>query len=369
METECIFRGARKPATLYENQSNANPAMNPKTLQKFCAVLLPLLVAVAVPCQASTITDPGVIILLQDGNASVTWNSAITGPAAIEHSPDLTSDWEPLSQNNTTGSFQHAIGNAAAGFYRVKWIPGTPSADNMIVVQGGTLLTGNSLNGTIVSTFEIGKYEVTWDEWQEVRDWAVENGYTDLAGVGAGSAGDHPVREVNWYDVVKWSNARSEKEERAPVYQLSGAVYRTGQSAPTVNSSADGYRLPTEAEWEWAARGGASSLGYDYSGSNDVNAVAWYRDNSSGAAVSLESGSGTWPVGQKGANELGIHDMSGNVWEWCEDAGFLNGIVRSVRGGSWDDSATTCLVYFQYADAPNVRDRYSGFRLARNSGN
>ena len=228
----------------------------------------------------------------------------------------------------------------------------------MITVQGGALPQDSGLAGTSVSTFLIGKYEVTYGEWLDVAGWGVSNGY-DLSGVGGGSSSQNPVSNVSWYDVVKWMNAKSEKEGLVPVYQVSGAVYKTGESVPTLNSSANGYRLPTEVEWEWAARGGVSSQGYTYSGSNDVNNAAWYASNASG---------GTKAVGTKAANELGIHDMSGNVWEWSEDVAYTS--ARRFRGGCWNNSADYCTVaYRDYVSDPADRYNYIGFRLARSSGN
>jgi formylglycine-generating enzyme required for sulfatase activity len=233
---------------------------------------------------------------------------------------------------------------------------------SMVSVQGGTLPQGSQLAGQTVAAFQVGKCEVTWGEWKEVRDWAVANGYSDLAGVGgtypAGAADSFPVCGVNWYDVVKWSNAKSEKEGLTPVYQLSGATYKTGQSAPTVNSGANGYRLPTEKEWEWAARGGVSSQGYTYSGSDDLNAVGWYVGNSGGE---------TRFIGQKAANGSGFYDMSGNVSEWCWD--IHESYFRCIRGGSWHAAADLCAVAVRGYSSPYVRYSYIGFRLARSSGN
>ena len=131
--------------------------------------------------------------------------------------------------------------------------------------------------------------------------------------------------------------------------------------------------MPLEAEWEWAARGGVSSKGYVYSGSNDLNEVGWYWDNSGGAAVDLGSVwgypgiKGTWPVGRKKGNELGLYDMSGNVWEWCWDADGPG--YRRLRGGSWFYDADGARVAIRGAyNYPGRRINDSGFRLARSSG-
>jgi formylglycine-generating enzyme required for sulfatase activity len=289
------------------------------------------------------------------------WNGTI----APGRSQSVTATFTPTAVQSYGGNLSVAS-NATGGSGLLSLI-GTGRAagvtTNMVTVAGGTLPESSELSGQNVATFQIGKYEVSWGEWKEVRAWGVANGYSDLNGVGdtdpSGSADNFPVIKVSWYDAVKWMNARSEKEGLTPVYQVSEAVYKTGESAPTLNSSANGYRMPTEAEWEWAARGGASSQGYTYSGSNDVNAVAWYYDNSSDR---------TKAVGTKAANELVIHDMSGNVWEWCEDVAVSS--IRRIRGGSWSSYADFCTVANRDGiGSPDSRHDYFGFRLARSSGN
>jgi sulfatase modifying factor 1 len=262
-------------------------------------------------------------------------------------------------------------------------------APSMVMVKGGRLPQGSELAGQEVKDFQIGKYEVTWGEWKAVRAWAVTKGY-DLAGVGKtfpeNGADSLPMVNVSWYDVVKWCNARSEKEGKTAVYEANGVVYRSGEfgvddsSAVTMKSGANGYRLPLEKEWEWAARGGVSSNGYTYSGSDVVGDVAWIFSNSGKRADELEA----WKanrlglsniVGGRKANELGLYDMSGNVWEWVWDAGhcYWNDELkllpgRRIRGGSYVCISVSAEVTFRdNSQKATYRNRDVGFRVAFSS--
>jgi formylglycine-generating enzyme required for sulfatase activity len=322
---------------------------------------------VNVPNQRSfTIANTGTMDLNVSGiscpeGSSGNW----TGTIAPGSSQSVTVTFTPTAVQSYGGNL--SVASNATGGSGLLALSGTGRAagptGSMVAVQGGTLPQGSQLAGQTVATFQIGRYEVTWGEWKEVRDWAVMNGYSDLAGVGgtypAGAADNFPVCYVNWFDIAKWSNAKSEKDGLTPVYQVSGATYKTWQSTPTVNSMANGYRLPTAVEFEWTARGGVSSQGYTYSGSNNVSAVAWYNGNSSDGAKA---------VGTKAANELGIYDMSGNMWEWLEDVAYQTSL-RRIRGGVWNGNADICAVaVLDRAIGPDGRQNSVGFRLARSSG-
>ncbi len=279
-----------------------------------------------------------------------------------------SSEWTTPMRYTLGPSLSEATNRVVDGLVATNLMPSEPSAPvaaspplasspSMVSVGGGTWPEDSGISPRSVVGFRLGKYEVTWSEWRDVQAWAVLNGYTDLEGIGDGGGENHPVVNVSWYDVVKWCNARSEKEGLTPFYQVNGETYRTGESVPTLNASADGYRLPSEAEWEWAASGGAQTKGFMYSGSDDVTAVAWHYSNSP---------EGPKAVGLKSANELGIHDMSGNVYEWCWDLCDEENAHRRFRGGSFINVPNYCTVTFrENMGYPSDRLNCIGFRLAR----
>ena len=223
--------------------------------------------------------------------------------------------------------------------------------NEMILVNGGEFIMGSNTGGrdeqpehkVKINSFFIGKYEITVKQFSNycktLRKKMPDNNLPWID--------SHPMSYVSWYDVVdfcKW------------LTELTG----------------DEYRLPTEAEWEYAVNGGKKDKGFKYAGSDNINDVAWYRLNSGGYSH-VE-------VGKLAPNELGIYDITGNVWEWCSDwygekyyqisqidnpKGPPSGLARVGRGGSWREPTESISKTFRFFMSPTASSNYMGFRIVR----
>ena len=311
----------------------------------------------------------GIIAIRLDG--VVRWTNALPGSSyTFQSSTTLSGTTNWVDYVNVTGT----TGTNSNRLFALN-----PPAQ-MVFIPAGSFTMGDSLDGdatalplhtVFVSAFFADQYDVTKGLWDTVYLWALAHGYSfDNAGEGSGN--DHPVQRVNWYDCVKWCNARSEMEGKKPAYYTDAGLsvkYRTGQLLPYVDWTG-GYRLPTEAEWEKAGRGGLNGQRYPWG--NTINETLANYNNPDET---------TTPVNQYPPNGYGLYDMSGNMWQWCWDwyenygsgsqtdpHGPLTGTVHVNRGGGMVGAEYDCRVADRDYDDPTFRDSYVGFRSVLSAG-
>jgi formylglycine-generating enzyme required for sulfatase activity len=307
---------------------------------------------------ASSITQNIGLATTGPSGTSITWlssNTSIVSNAGLVTRPTVTTN-VTLTATITKGSTIDT-----KQFNVTVMMSVSSTSIDLVTVTGGTFQMGSTIGGVdekpvhpvTLSAFMVGRYEVTQAQYQAVMGSNPSSVTGDTS---------HPVETVTWYNAVAFCNALSAREGLAQVYTINGTTV-------TADWTRNGYRLPTEAEWEFAARGGTLSQSYTYPGSNDVNSVAWYIAN---------AGSTTHPVGAKAPNELGLYDMSGNVWEWCWDwygsyssggqtnpIGPDSGTYRVMRGGSLGNPAERMRSTARDIGTPSTPGYTGGFRVVR----
>ena len=342
-----------------------------------------------------------------DGDA-LTIGAQVSGDAGATYTIPATALSGQVGAGVGAGLNRRIVWNAGADWngqfvgsakVRVTASDGTTPAPppGMVYIPAGVFQMGDNLDGdgnalpvhnVTLNAFFMDRFEVSKEIWMNVLTWASANGYTFVSY--DFKAAGHPVRYVTWYDAVKWCNARSQKEGLTPVYYTDDAqtlVYMTGNANITnaqVKWTANGYRLPTEAEWEKAARGGA--LGQRYPWGNTINGS---QANYSGSGDVFESGTApaTTPVGYYNGSQLpsgidmangyGLYDMAGNVEEWCWDwhsstyygdstannnpRGPASGSNRVLRGGTWNNAAANLRCAYRSSRVPQNYTGYPSF--------
>lgn len=363
-----------------------------------------LKVSLNVEDNAVATVDPqsGEEIIATERSATLSLSGVRDSYAYIVEESDNLLDWTERYRFNgepNQVSLVQQLVPFERGFIRLRLAEKPAIPTGFALIPAGTFLMGSPTQEpgrgndetlhevTLTRGFHMSETEVTWSEWNDVRDWAINNGYEDLAvgrnGRNGNESGRHPVTEISWFNAIKWCNARSEMEGRIPAYYLSDTfetrnVFRMGSSEPFVNWNADGYRLPTEAEWEGACRAGAATAFQSGAITHtdlspidpNLDAVGWYGGNSE---------SNTHETGSKAPNFFGLYDMHGNVREWCWDwygpyeasstdpKGEDNGTIRVFRGGSWAETAQKCRSASRDGFSPHPATDNYGLRVVINS--
>jgi len=374
--------------------------------------------------RAAQRTGTGLVDIYYDlasASNALTVSVSISTNAGLAFNAPAASLSGDLGSGKTPGTGKHVVWNAgtdltALYFPNVKVRvtaddSGAPAG--MAIIPAGSFIMGNCmdpsegssselpLHTVYVSAFYMDKYDVTKALWDSVYQWASNHDY-NFDNPGSGKAANHPVQTIDWYDAVKWCNARSEKEGLNPCYYTSAGqtvVYRSGQFNLTnacVNWAANGYRLPTEAEWEKAARGGASGQRFPWGNTINQSRANYYSYWSGGVPYypyDVNSTSGyhptfatngapyTSPVDYFSPNGYGLYDMGGNIWQWCWDwmdgswysnAGATQTDTRGpdgalgyrvLRGGIWNSGAVyACCALRDNNFNPSSTYNFIGFR-------
>jgi len=330
--------------------------------------------------------------------ASVQWASSLSGP--------WQTNWAGLGA--VTADSNGTITVSVPMFYRVLGVAfttNTTTANDMALIPAGSFTIGDTSDGesdaipmnVYVSAFYMDTNLVSYSQWQTVYNWATSHGY-GFVNAGSGKAANHPVQTVDWYDVVKWCNARSQQAGLTPVYYTDAGltqVYTNLEVTVYVNWAAKGYRLPTEAEWEKAARGGLSGQRFPWGNTISESQANYLGDvydfsydlgpNGYNAAFATGGYPYTSPVGYFAANGYGLNDMAGNVFEWCWDwyaaptyppgSPYLGGTdprgpvgplgLRVLRGGVWADFAYDARCACRNNSVPSYASAFVGFRCVR----
>ena len=304
-------------------------------------------------------TPPTLGIVLSNGIPRLSLTGVVSSMNSLQWSPILAATnipWQTLTTLTLTNSPQLFLDtNVQYGtnrFYRAgppalyQSFTNTPTVpvdtNGMAIVPGGAFTMGDTLDGesdaiptnVSVSTFYMDTNLVTLSQWQTVYNWAISKGYGGFDYTGSGKAANNPVKEVDWYDVVKWCNARSQLAGLTPVYYTDAGltqIYTNGDTdAVYPNWAANGYRLPTEAEWEKAARGGLTGQRFPWGNTISESQANYYGDTKDFSydlgpngynSIGIIGGTdpGTSPVGSFPPNGYGLYDMAGNLNEWCWD--------------------------------------------------